>query len=276
MAKKLNRALQLAGEPIIVGVSETAITVLEYDVDSNITRARGATVPTDGDAGYSVGSIFIDTDGGIGTTLYANDGSTTSCDFNVSLGGTGDITSVVAGAGLTGGATSGAATLNVINTDGKITVGADTIDITAGTIEELDLIVPTTDALNVKRIARATYDFAVDGGATSSIGLGVTLPDNAIVTRAWYEVITTLESSGDNATIAITIPTDDVAGIVAATAIDAGGDVWDAGIHEAIQDGTAAAFSEKTTAARELTVTIGVEAVTAGAFVLFCEYVVSD
>jgi len=274
--KKFNRALKLAGEPRIVGVSGTSVMVIECDIDSNITRSRGATVPTDGDAGYSVGSIFIDTGGGIGTTLYANDGSVTSCDFNVSLGGTGDITSVVAGAGMTGGATTGAATLNVINHDGKITVGADTIDITTLTIEESDLIVATTDALNAQRIARATYDFAVDGGATSSIGMGVTLPDNAIVTRAWYEVISTLTSSGDSATIALTIPTDDVAGIVAATAIDAGGDVWDAGYHEAIQDGTAAAFSVKTTAARELTVTIAVEAVTAGAFVLFCEYVVSD
>lgn len=126
------------------------------------------------------------------------------------------------------------------------------------------------------RAISATYDFAVDGGAISDIGLGVFLPDNAIVTRAWYEVITTLESAGaDGATIAITIPTDDVAGIVAATAISAGGNVWDAGLHEAIQDGTAAAMSVKTTAVRELTVTIGAQIVSAGKFILFAEYVVS-
>jgi len=143
-------------------------------------------------------------------------------------------------------------------------------------LTEAKLLAETIDGLHPHRIARATYDFAEHGGAVSTIGLGVTLPDNAIVTRAWYEVITTLTSAADTATVSIDIPVNDVAGIVAATAINAGGNVWDAGLHEAIQDGTAANFSTKTTAARELSITIGVQAVTAGKFVLFCEYVVSD
>ena len=45
-------------------------------------KAMGTTVPTDGTAGYGKGCIFIDTDGGIGSTLYVNEGSNTSCDFN--------------------------------------------------------------------------------------------------------------------------------------------------------------------------------------------------
>ena len=266
--KKFNRALKLAGEPRIVGVSGTSVMVIECDIDSNITRSRGATVPTDGDAGYSVGSIFIDTGGGIGTTLYANDGSVTSCDFNVSLGGTGDITSVVAGAGMTGGATTGAATLDVKNTDGKITVGADTIDITTLTIEESDLIVATTDALNVKRIARATWDFAVDGGAVSAIGLGVTLPDNAIITRSWIDITTGMTSAATNGTIAIHAEgANDILSAVDADTLS--------GQSEGIQDG-AVGNMVKTTGAKELTATIAVEALTAGAFVLFVEYVVSD
>ncbi len=151
----------------------------------------------------------------------------------------------------------------------------DAGEIADASVTEQKLAVPGADGLNAPRIARATYDFDVDGGAIGDIALGVTLPDNAIVTRAWYEVITTLVSGTDAATIALSIPVDDVAGIVAATAISAATD-WDAGLHEAIQDGTAAAMSEKTTAARELTATIAVEDVTAGKFVLFAEYSVSD
>ena len=147
---------------------------------------------------------------------------------------------------------------------------------------------PSLDGTQVKHVARATYSYADDGGAVSTIGLGVYLPDNAIVTRAWYEVITTLtsNSANDAATVALTIPTDDANGIVAAIAINDGTDPWDSnsgpggtGYHDAIQDGLLGVtnFSAKTTAERELSIVIGVEAIdAAGIVILFCEYVVSD
>jgi hypothetical protein len=129
------------------------------------------------------------------------------------------------------------------------------------------------DGLVFKGLARATFD-ATAGKAIGSHGLGVTLPDNAIITRSYLEVITTFESATDAGTIALGLPVDDVAGIVAAVAISAATD-WDAGLHEGIQTGAAAAFSVKTTAARELTADVAVEALTAGVLVLFCEYVIS-
>ena len=65
--------------------------------------------------------------------------------------------------------------------------------------------------------------------------------------------------------------------ISTATAISAGGNVWDAGNHEAIQTGTAANFGEQLTAARQLEfLRGGAETLTAGALILFVEYVTAE
>ncbi len=42
----------------------------------------GATVPTDGAAGYQTGCLFQHTDGGAGTALYVNEGTVSACDFD--------------------------------------------------------------------------------------------------------------------------------------------------------------------------------------------------
>lgn len=49
---------------------------------SGLLMAHGTTVPTDGAAGYATGCLFQHTDGGDGTALYVNEGTSTSCDFN--------------------------------------------------------------------------------------------------------------------------------------------------------------------------------------------------
>jgi len=145
------------------------------------------------------------------------------------------------------------------------------------TLEGFNVIAnATADGIGTKKYFRATFDPSANSGerTVASHGLGVYLPDNAVIVRAFYQVITTFTSATDSATIALTIPTDDVAGIAAATAISAGGNVWDAGWHEAIQDGTAATFSEQTTAIREITATVAVDVLTAGKLILFGEYVI--
>lgn len=149
------------------------------------------------------------------------------------------------------------------------------LTIAAGVVTEAKLAAASTEGLHAARIARTVYDFSVDGGVIGDIVLGATLPDKSRVVKFWYEVITTLTSATDAATVAISIPTNDVAGLVAATAISAGGNVWDAGLHAGIQDGAVANISEKCTAARALTMTIAQEALTAGKIVFFAEYVVS-
>lgn len=122
------------------------------------------------------------------------------------------------------------------------------------------------------------YDFATDGGAIGTINLrGGQLPDNAIINNAWYEVTTTFTSATDAATIALGVATDDATGIEGATAISAMGNIWDAGVHDTdVDSSTASTYTTKTTAARNLVMTLAVEAVTAGALVLHIDYSVSE
>jgi hypothetical protein len=148
------------------------------------------------------------------------------------------------------------------------------------------------DGLTVRKVAVATFDPSGDSSqrTVAAHGLGVYLPDNAIITKAWIDVVTTFTSaSSDTGTIALHAQSAD--DIVAAIAISDASNVWDAGIHgskigfPALADtGTdtalevAALFAGsylKLTAERELTATVAVAALTAGKLVLYVEYIVS-
>jgi len=112
--------------------------------------------------------------------------------------------------------------------------------------------------------------------AASPYTLGPKIPDNAYIVRAFYIVETTFQSATDAATIAIGVGTDDTTGIVNTTAISAGGNVWDAGAHDAVPDGTAANFTTISTAARNIVLTLAAENLTAGELNLYFQYIVSD
>jgi len=58
------------------------ISIPEAEDGDDLRLASGATVPTDGTAGYVTGCLFMHTDGGAGTALYVNEGSVTSCNFD--------------------------------------------------------------------------------------------------------------------------------------------------------------------------------------------------
>ena len=173
---------------------------------------------------------------------------------------------------------------NSIDSDQYIDASIDTAHFATGAVDaaalgalsvtEAKLGVSTADALNAYRIARATYDFSVDGGAVSAISLTTTLPDNAIIVGGFLDVLTTFTSSGDSATIAIHV--EGANDIVTAVAISAATD-WDAGLHAIIpKANTPESTGVKTTSAQAITATIAVEAVTAGKFVVWLYYVVSD
>ena len=129
-----------------------------------------------------------------------------------------------------------------------------------------------------EHILAATYEVAIDGGThEASYGLGVSLPDNAVVTRTWYEVFTNFSSATGAASIGLSIPTDDAQGLVAFSIISATAANFAAGYHEGIQVGSAATFAEKTTAEREITFDIAsTENLLAGKGTFFIEYVVTE
>lgn len=74
--------IQIGGESAKPG-STTTVTVKELSSGGNVLRAIGTTVPTDGEAGYATGCEFIKTNGSAGSVKYINEGTSSSCDFNV-------------------------------------------------------------------------------------------------------------------------------------------------------------------------------------------------
>src|SRR6056300_631984 len=102
-----------------------------------IQRRRGTTAQTANFTGLA-GEITIDTDL---NTVIVHDGSTAggfrlAKYTEVEAAAAGDITSVVAGSGLTGGTTSGDATINAVGGFG-ITVNADDIELSNADVRAL-------------------------------------------------------------------------------------------------------------------------------------------
>ena len=145
------------------------------------------------------------------------------------------------------------------------------------TAAELNQMAASLEAVDGNKkvcVARFTFDpTAIAAQRTvAAHPLGVTIPDNAIVLDGMVDVVTTFASANDSATIAIHV--NGANDIVAAVAISDSGNPWDAGLH-AVVPVNSAATAVKTTAAREITATVAVQALTAGKLVGFLRYVVS-
>lgn len=120
------------------------------------------------------------------------------------------------------------------------------------------------------------YSFAVQGGAVSTIKLlqdlgsansYVSLPNGAIIKQVYIDIITACASGGGTGTIALTANSSgDLKAAVDADTLS--------GIVAGIPVGTAAAMV-KLTAARDITVAIATEALTAGKFDVYIEWVMS-
>lgn len=118
---------------------------------------------------------------------------------------------------------------------------------------------------------RADYDFAVKGGAVSTIALfnKLLIPKGATIVGGWVEVVTAL--AGATATIAVQV--EGAGDIVPATAVA----TWTTGRKQIVpaEDTSAvlaAAKNVRTTAARDVSVVIATAALTAGKFSVILRY----
>lgn len=142
---------------------------------------------------------------------------------------------------------------------------------TDGSVDEEHLAAfAAVGGLNALRVATARYDFATDGGEMEAKGLGVTIPDNAVIIGGLLDVVAGL-TTGDSATGALHV--EGANDLVSATIVSGG--PWEAIELEVIVPVFTAATAIKTTAAREITFTIGTGTVTAGTFYVILLYCVT-
>jgi hypothetical protein len=121
-------------------------------------------------------------------------------------------------------------------------------------------------------VARFTPKTVAGSRVQGAHGLGIYIPDNAIVTKAYYHVVEQPTSANSLAQIAIHVNAAN--DIQTATVItDA---KFTAGIKAGIPVGTAATMI-KTTAKREITATVSVEDLTAAGIInIYVEYVLTS
>jgi len=144
--------------------------------------------------------------------------------------------------------------------------------IAAGTVTEAMVETTTTAGLRVKRVAHGIFD-ATGGKAIGAHTLGATIPINSFVNGVWYKVDTTFTSATDAGTIALSIQAAN--DVISAVAISDGANPWDLTTLpvEGISKLETTSTWLITSAARALTATVAVEALTAGVLHVWVEYI---
>ena len=168
------------------------------------------------------------------------------------------------------GSSAGVAT--DVTVTGDVTIGNTGVTaVGAGKILESMLQIPTAEALGAKRIARVTYDVAVDLGTVAAHALGVTLPAKSIILQTWFYTVTQFVDAGAG-TVAISC--EDANNLYTATDITG---IAVGTITAGAADGHAAAtFVGSIAAACEVTATVATAAQSAGKLIFFIEYVVVE
>lgn len=134
----------------------------------------------------------------------------------------------------------------------------------------------TADGLGTLKVARATFDPSADSAmrTVAAHGLGVTIPDKAVVVGGFQDCITGFTSANtNNGTVAISVQS---ANDIQAAAAVSGAPYSTTGLKAIVpKANTPESTGIKLTAAREVTATVGTSALTAGKLVVFLYYVIS-
>lgn len=124
--------------------------------------------------------------------------------------------------------------------------------------------------LDALKCVAGQFDFAKLGGAVGTYALGVKIPAGAVIVNAFATVLTAGDSADDTATIAVHV--ESANDIFTAAAVS--GAPWSTtGQKQGIPDYATVADYKTTTAERDITVSIAVQALTAGKFNVYVFYV---
>lgn len=116
-------------------------------------------------------------------------------------------------------------------------------------------------------IARARYDFAVEGGAVGPINLSTAqLPLGSIIFGGMVEVITPVVGSGASLALSVEGAND----LIAAAAVS--GAPWSTAGRKSVVPAFTGATTLKTTAARNIVATVSAAGLTAGVFDVYLFY----
>lgn len=177
--------------------------------------------------------------------------------------------------GLTAGAVCNVTTSDALPTGLAVDTAYYVGELTADTFKLYDTRAHAvaggeTGLVNITSDGTGTQTFMFGVGIGQHY-LGVTLPDNALIVGGGVEVLTTMaDGVDDSATIALSIKTAN--DLVTATAISAGGNLWDAGNHDIVPDNTGST-AIKLSAISELLMTVAVKQVAAGKLRVWLMYI---
>lgn len=126
------------------------------------------------------------------------------------------------------------------------------------------------DGLLAKRVARATYEVAVDGGGVGTHAMGVTLPAKAIITRSFMQFGAAFSDNGSGT---VAIHCEDANNILSAADLTVHPT---AGLLDGVSTGASAAMRTNIAADCPIIATVATTAQLTGKITAWIEYVVAD